>query len=98
MSRSCATMRFTLRNFFLFYFFIYAAHAIYNTFLPLYFDDIGFSSVQIGTILSLGPFIAMLAQPIWGALSDRAKTKNRILLILIAGSGLTMLLYPISHA
>src|SRR5690606_14666268 len=83
-------------RFFLFYVFIYAAHAIYNTFLPLYFDDIGFSSLQIGTILSLGPFVAMLAQPIWGALSDRAKTKNLILLLLISGSGIAMLLYPLS--
>lgn len=89
-------MKPTLRYFFLFYVFIYATQAIYNTFLPLYFDDIGFSSTQIGTILSLGPFVAMLAQPIWGALSDRARTKNFILLLLIAGSGLTMLLFPLS--
>jgi len=89
-------MNTTLKRFFLFYVFIYAAHAIYNTFLPLYFDDIGFSSMQIGTILSLGPFVAMLAQPLWGALSDRSKTKNMILLLLISGSAIAMLLYPLS--
>ncbi len=85
-----------LRYFVLFYIFIYAGQAVFNTFLPVYFSDIGFTSLQIGSILSLGPFVAMLAQPMWGALSDRAKTKNTILLVLIAGSGIAMMLFPIS--
>jgi PPP family 3-phenylpropionic acid transporter len=71
-------------------------NAIYGTFIPVYFQKVGFTQSQIGTLLSLGPLIAILAQPIWGTLSDRTKTKNRILQILIAGSGISMLLYPLS--
>jgi PPP family 3-phenylpropionic acid transporter len=85
-----------LSNFVLFYFFIYMSNAVYGTFIPLYFQDAGFTQTEIGTLLSVGPMVAILAQPVWGTLSDRAKTKNRILLLLIAGSGISVLLYPLS--
>lgn len=85
-----------LSYFYLFYFFIYMSNAIYGTFIPLYFRDVGFDSSQIGILLGIGPLVAILAQPVWGTLSDRAKTKNSILLLLIAGSGGAMLLYPLS--
>ncbi|CAM3615450.1 MFS transporter [Marinicrinis lubricantis] len=85
-----------LYTFLLFYVVIYMGNAIYGTFIPVYFDDIGFSESQIGTLLSLGPLVAILAQPVWGTLGDRAKTKNAILKILILGSGTAMLLYPLS--
>ncbi|MBW7455188.1 MFS transporter [Paenibacillus sepulcri] len=86
-----------LAYFLFFYVFIYMSNAVYGTFIPLYFQHVGFSQSQIGTLLSLGPLIAILAQPVWGTLSDRARTKNSILLLLIAGSGISMLLYPLSN-
>ncbi|WP_028559373.1 MFS transporter [Paenibacillus pinihumi] len=89
-------MKVRLIYFILFYVFIYAGNAVYGTFLPVYFQDIGFDSIQIGTLLSLGPLVAILAQPLWGALGDRARTKNMILLILLTGSGVVALLYPLS--
>jgi PPP family 3-phenylpropionic acid transporter len=85
-----------LSYFYLFYFFIYMGNAVYGTFIPLYFRDAGFDSSQIGILLGIGPLVAILAQPFWGTLSDRARTKNTILLMLIAGSGGAMLLYPLS--
>ncbi|CAI6077738.1 MFS transporter [Cohnella sp. JJ-181] len=85
-----------LSYFYLFYFFIYMGNAVYGTFIPLYFRDAGFDSSQIGILLGIGPLVAIFAQPVWGTLSDRAKTKNTILLLLIAGSGGAMLLYPLS--
>jgi PPP family 3-phenylpropionic acid transporter len=90
-------MPINLAYFLFFYVFIYMSNAVYGTFIPLYFQHLGFTQPQIGTLLSLGPLIAILAQPVWGTLSDRAKTKNRILLLLIAGSGGAMLLYPLSN-
>ncbi|MCF2940785.1 MFS transporter [Paenibacillus alkaliterrae] len=90
-------MKINLYYFVLFYVFIYAGNAVYGTFLPVYFQDIGFTSLQIGTLLSLGPLVAILAQPIWGAFGDKAKIKNHILYVLLAGSGLSMLLYPLSE-
>lgn len=48
-------------------------------------------------LLSLGPLIAMLGQPIWGALGDRAKTKNSVLALLLIGSGVSIMFFSLSH-
>ncbi|MBP3964023.1 MFS transporter [Paenibacillus lignilyticus] len=90
-------MPINLTYFVFFYVFFYMANAVYGTFIPLYFQHIGFTQSQIGTLLGLGPLVAILAQPIWGLFSDRARTKNSILLFLIVGTGLTVLLYPLSN-
>ncbi|MBM7565214.1 MFS transporter [Paenibacillus sacheonensis] len=82
--------------FLLFYFFFYMGNAVYGTFIPLYFQHAGFTQSQIGTLLGLGPLIAVLAQPFWGLLSDRAKTKNSILILLLICTGLSSLLYPLT--
>lgn len=97
LANSSPSLNTRLYIFVLFYVFLYAGNAVYGTFIPIYFQDIGFTSIQIGSLLSLGPFVAMLAQPFWGAVGDRAKSKNTVLLILLAGSGISLLLYPISN-
>nr|WP_219620133.1 MFS transporter [Bacillus canaveralius] len=76
---------------------IYIGTAIYNTFLPVYLNNIGLSKTSIASLLSIGPLIAILAQPIWGSLGDRSDSKNRILQILLLGSALTILLFPLSE-
>lgn len=83
--------------FLLFYAVVYMGNAVYGTYIPVYFQSIGASPAQIGTLLSLGPLVAVLAQPVWGAVSDRAKTKNSILALLLIGSGAAILLFPLSH-
>ncbi|WP_123039688.1 MFS transporter [Cohnella candidum] len=87
-----------LTYFVLYYFFFYMGNAVYGTFIPLYFQEKGFLPSQIGTLLSVGPLVAILAQPLWGLLSDRAVTKNRVLLLLLAGSGAAVLLFQLSGA
>ncbi|MFC5650991.1 MFS transporter [Paenibacillus solisilvae] len=85
-----------LNYFVWFYVFVYMSNAVYATFIPLYFQHVGFAPSQIGTLLGLGPLIAILAQPVWGTVGDSAKTKNSILMLLLAGSGISALLYPLS--
>ncbi|MDF2961609.1 MAG: transporter [Paenibacillus sp.] len=82
--------------FLLFYTVIYMANAVYGTFIPVYFQSIGATPTQIGTLLSLGPLIAVLAQPVWGTVGDRAKSKNSVLRMLIIATGLVILLFPVS--
>ena len=65
---------------------LYMSNAIFGTFLPIYLDHVGYSSTAIGSLLALGPFVAIIAQPFWGIAGDRAKTKNNILKILVLGS------------
>jgi MFS transporter, PPP family, 3-phenylpropionic acid transporter len=82
--------------FLVFYTVIYMANAVYGTFIPVYFQTVGATTTQIGVLLSLGPLVAVLAQPIWGSLGDRAKTKNSVLRVLIIGTGFIILLFPVS--
>ncbi|MGO4500230.1 MFS transporter [Paenibacillus sp. 2RAB27] len=86
-----------MNAFVLFYVVIYMGNAVYGTFMPVYLNNAKFSQEQIGVLLSLGPLIAMIGQPVWGALGDRAKSKNHILRLLIIGSGISILFFPISH-
>ncbi|AEM79848.1 MFS transporter [Thermoanaerobacter wiegelii] len=80
----------------LYYAVFFMSGAIYGTFLPVYLDYIGYSKGAIGVLMSLGPFVAILAQPFWGITSDRAKSKNIVLQLLFLLSILTMALYPLS--
>jgi PPP family 3-phenylpropionic acid transporter len=82
--------------FLLFYTVAYMGSAIYGTFIPIYFQSVGAPPSEIGILLSLGPLVAVLAQPLWGMLGDRAKNKNSILLLLIGGCGVVMLIFPLS--
>lgn len=82
--------------FILFYALVYMGNAVYGTFIPLYLDHLGFSKTIVGTLLSLGPFIAIIAQPVWGMAGDRASAKNNVLKILLLGCALTVLAYPVS--
>jgi PPP family 3-phenylpropionic acid transporter len=82
--------------FLLYYAVIYMGNAVYGTYIPVYFQSIGCTPAQIGTLLSIGPMVAVLAQPVWGAVGDRSKTKNAVLRMLIIGSGLAILLFPLS--
>lgn len=85
-----------LHSIILFYFFIYMNNAVYGTFVPVYFENIGFTNTQIGLLLSIGPLAAILAQPLWGTVSDRARTKNSVLVLLLGGCALCMLVFPLS--
>ncbi|WP_051253085.1 MFS transporter [Paenibacillus alginolyticus] len=86
-----------MNAFLLFYVVIYMGNAVYGTFMPVYLHNAQFSQEQIGMLLSLGPLVAMFGQPVWGALSDRAKTKNSVLRFLLIGSGVSILFFPLSH-
>ena len=74
-------------NLFLPYLGFYSAQAIFGTYLKLYLNDVGFSKTQMGMFTSLSTLLVLIVQPLWGYVSDRSKTKNRILnLLLIAGA------------
>lgn len=60
----------------------YATQAVLVPFLPLYFEQEGYSSVQIGLLMMIGPFIAVFAQPMWGFISDRFNTVKKIICLL----------------
>lgn len=69
----------------------YSAQAIFGTYLNLYLNDNGFSKTQMGMFTSLSTLMVLIAQPFWGYVSDRSKTKNRILNILLIAGAITIL-------
>lgn len=72
-------------------FFFHATNTIILTFLPLYLKDKGLTGTEIGWVLAIGPFAAIIAQPIWGFLSDKYKTVKKVLIVAITG----MLLFSV---
>jgi PPP family 3-phenylpropionic acid transporter len=85
-----------LYYFFVIYALLYIGNGIYNPFIPVYLNSIGLSSTAIGSLMALGPFVAIIAQPLWGMAGDRARSKNSVLKILLAGSAAAVAFYPLS--
>ncbi|GEM_PF-248374 len=81
--------------FILMYALYYVANAT-NSYTSKYLSGIGMSKALIGVIMSVSPFIALLAQPFWGTVGDKAKSKYRVLRIILVGSGLSFVAYLVS--
>jgi len=60
----------------------YCSNAVLLPYLPLYFASQGYSTVEVGLIMMVGPFVAIVAQPVWGFVSDRFQTVKWVLLLL----------------
>jgi len=60
----------------------YCSNAVLLPYLPLYFAAEGFTTVQIGLLLMIGPFTAIVAQPMWGYVSDKFQTVKKVLAVL----------------
>lgn len=73
-----------------FNFFSYGAIAIYSTFFALYLQSIGLSTLEIGALMAGGPIVSIIANPLWGYLSDRLGNIKRILIIMLIGNLLMM--------
>ncbi|HEY2493033.1 MAG TPA: MFS transporter [Paenibacillus sp.] len=70
----------------MFNFLYFALLALFIPFLPVFLDDQGLSPSQIGFIVGTGGFITILAQPLWGMISDRTKTIRKVVLFLLVGA------------
>lgn len=68
----------------LFNFIFFALLAIFISFLPVYLNAQGLSASRIGVIIGSGGFVSLFSSPLWGMISDRAKTIRGVLLVLVA--------------
>lgn len=68
---------------FLIYVLFYAGQAMYNVYLNLFLDQNGFSKTQLGLLSSISTIVLVLVQPLWGVLSDKSKSKNQIVGMLL---------------
>ncbi|SFL67871.1 MFS transporter, PPP family, 3-phenylpropionic acid transporter [Paenibacillus sp. 1_12] len=78
----------------IFYAFVYMSIGTFSSYIGIYMTEAGIGHSEIGVLTSIGAVIGLVAQPIWGVMSDRAKTKNRILMICTLCASLTVWLIP----
>ena len=76
----------------------YAANAAYQGYISKYYQSAGATNAQISILLAAAPVITVFAQPIWGALGDRARSRNALLRMLILVSAAFMALLPVSKS
>ncbi|GIP20793.1 MFS transporter [Paenibacillus sp. J22TS3] len=69
-----------------FNFLMYGAIGIYSTFFALYLKHIGLTTIEIGALLSGGPVVSLIANPIWAYWSDRLNNNRLILIIASIGA------------
>lgn len=69
----------------------FAGQSVYNTYLNLYLSEIGMSTTTIGITISVSTAVLLVAQTVWGMISDRAKSKNNVLRFLYIMSALSVL-------
>jgi Na+/melibiose symporter-like transporter len=70
--------------------------------MPLYLKDLGLSGVAVGSVMTIDNIFAVVFLPIFGALSDRTKTRyGRRMPYLLVGiplSALAFILIPVARA
>ncbi|WP_397540120.1 MFS transporter [Rummeliibacillus pycnus] len=57
--------------------------ALFIPFLPLFLKGQGLSTSEVGLIIGAGGFVTIIAQPLWGMISDKTKTLRKVMLLLI---------------
>ena len=76
----------------------YTVNAIYQGYISKYFQLRGAATAQLSVLLAAAPMISIVSQPFWGMRGDRAKSRNRVLrLMILLGVGLILML-PLSNA
>lgn len=76
----------------------YTVNAVYQGYISKYFQMRGAATAQLSVLLAAAPMISIVSQPFWGMRGDRAKSRNRVLrLMILLGVGLILML-PLSNA
>lgn len=65
----------------LMYFALYGTMACYFPFLALYFESRNLSYTQIGIAFAINSLVGIVAQPVWGYVTDKYLNKKKTLLI-----------------
>lgn len=69
-----------------FNFFVYGTMVLFTSFFQLYLQDVGLNKLEIGALMSLGPFVSIIANPFWGIWTDRYQNIRRIVLVMLTGT------------
>ncbi len=72
------------------------ANSVYQNFMPVFFKANGLTAGNIGALSAAMQVVALLSQPLFGILSDKSKTKNRVLKLILAASAVCTLFFFVS--
>lgn len=75
---------------------LWAGLPILWSFIPAFMQTNGFSVSQIGLLMAINPFIAIIVQPLIGIRVDRSKSKNRIFILLMFCTLVAVIFFPLS--
>ena len=88
-----------MSKFYMKYLFLFIGLGAYNTFLPVYLENtLGFTSSQVGVIVSIPSILGIIFVPIWGLLSDLMNKQKLILWINVLVSLLCAGIYTITKS
>ncbi|NGQ95188.1 MFS transporter [Brevibacillus sp. SYP-B805] len=77
-----------------FYFLIFFGPGFLFPLLSVYLHDgVGLTSAQIGTVMSIGPIVSVLFQPVWGIVADRTQNPRLVLTLALVGSAAAGMFY-----
>jgi len=74
----------------LIYLLIYGALACFYPFLICYFQDRGLSYMEMGIVFAVVSITGVIAQPIWGFITDKYSSKRTIIIITMIVSALAV--------
>jgi PPP family 3-phenylpropionic acid transporter len=67
-------------------------------FLGLYFrENAGLSGTEVGIVLGALPLVGIVAQPLWGQISDRTGSRSRTLGLVCLAAGVSYLVVPLAR-
>lgn len=72
---------------------IYMASAAYSPYLSLYYKEQGITSVEIGTLLAIGPVVSICIQPLWGIFSDLTGRRKLTLGLVVLSTAAVLVGY-----
>ncbi|GBF11244.1 MFS transporter [Tepidibacillus sp. HK-1] len=84
-----------LSGFYLLFFF--GVGALYPS-LSVYFKEQGLGEGQIGLLMSIGPVVAIIVQPLWGMICDRFRIEKKILFFTLLAAGFVALIFPYNQS
>lgn len=76
-----------------FYFCLQLAVACYGPYINVFFKEQGMSTSVVGLVASIAPLAAIFIQPLWANLADKTGKMYSVLVLLLAASSISMLLY-----
>ncbi|UHA72594.1 MFS transporter [Paenibacillus sp. 481] len=68
-----------------FVFTVFMIASIVVSYFPLYYKSLGFNSVQIGLLYSVGPLVSIVSNLFWGVASDKLRTLKKVIIVLLIG-------------